>query len=165
MKRRRRRADDARGREVTLASLEEVRAFLRAFERRREHAVAVREMTAGRRRRLVWTCQAAWVLGGLSLVGHTLSDIVGVGIGEAFFGGLVLMSLGAAIVLTAAVVATGAGEEARVRALAMLRVGVCPACLYEVEGVPREADGCVVCPECGAAWRLVGETDGGSGGA
>lgn len=35
-----------------------------------------------------------------------------------------------------------------------LRVGKCGVCEYGVEGLTPEADGCVVCPECGAAWRL-----------
>ena len=31
----------------------------------------------------------------------------------------------------------------------------CPACIYDLAGCPvAEEDGCTVCPECGAAWRL-----------
>ena len=30
----------------------------------------------------------------------------------------------------------------------------CGACLYELQGLIPESDGCVVCPECGGAWRL-----------
>lgn len=31
----------------------------------------------------------------------------------------------------------------------------CPACVYNLAGCPVAADdGCTVCPECGAAWRL-----------
>jgi|GEM_PF-2351175 len=37
---------------------------------------------------------------------------------------------------------------------AILRVGRCPSCLYELDGVPTEADGCTVCPECGGAWGI-----------
>jgi hypothetical protein len=38
---------------------------------------------------------------------------------------------------------------------AMLRSGRCPACAYSLEGAdPDPADGCTVCAECGAAWRL-----------
>jgi ribosomal protein L37AE/L43A len=33
-----------------------------------------------------------------------------------------------------------------------LREGRCPGCSYVLDGVPAEGDGCVVCPECGAAW-------------
>ncbi len=32
--------------------------------------------------------------------------------------------------------------------------GRCLVCGYEIGGVPSEADGCVVCPECGVAWRM-----------
>jgi hypothetical protein len=32
----------------------------------------------------------------------------------------------------------------------------CPACLYSLSDLIPESDGCVVCPECGAAWRLTG---------
>lgn len=30
----------------------------------------------------------------------------------------------------------------------------CPACFYDLEDVPATEDGCTLCPECGAAWRL-----------
>ncbi len=30
----------------------------------------------------------------------------------------------------------------------------CPSCGYRLLGAPPEGDGCTVCPECGAAWRL-----------
>ena len=30
----------------------------------------------------------------------------------------------------------------------------CPSCGYRLVGTPPEGDGCTVCPECGAAWRL-----------
>lgn len=30
----------------------------------------------------------------------------------------------------------------------------CGSCLYELQGQIPESDGCVVCPECGGAWRL-----------
>ncbi|GJM18987.1 MAG: hypothetical protein DHS20C14_12000 [Phycisphaeraceae bacterium] len=34
------------------------------------------------------------------------------------------------------------------------RLGVCWSCGYDLKGLPAAADGCVVCPECGAAWRV-----------
>lgn len=43
-----------------------------------------------------------------------------------------------------------AGTIARV----MLEAHRCPACAYSLERVPPQSDGCVVCPECSAAWRL-----------
>lgn len=33
----------------------------------------------------------------------------------------------------------------------------CRGCGYGFEGLCAERDGCVVCPECGAAWRLGGD--------
>lgn len=32
---------------------------------------------------------------------------------------------------------------------------VCLACVYDLTGVPTDPDGCTVCPECGAAWKLA----------
>lgn len=34
-----------------------------------------------------------------------------------------------------------------------LTAGRCPACGYLLENLPTHADGCMVCPECEAAWR------------
>ena len=31
---------------------------------------------------------------------------------------------------------------------------VCLACLYDLSGLEPEPDGCTVCPECGAGWKL-----------
>lgn len=31
---------------------------------------------------------------------------------------------------------------------------VCPSCRYDLAGLSPEGDGCVVCPECGAAWKV-----------
>lgn len=37
---------------------------------------------------------------------------------------------------------------------AILTHGFCPSCGYCLRGIPTEDDGCRVCPECAAAWRL-----------
>lgn len=34
-----------------------------------------------------------------------------------------------------------------------LEQGQCAACAYRLDGLTPEADGCVVCPECNAAWK------------
>lgn len=33
---------------------------------------------------------------------------------------------------------------------------VCPSCGYDLMGLGAEGDGCTLCPECAAAWRLAG---------
>ncbi len=33
-------------------------------------------------------------------------------------------------------------------------IPVCPSCGYELAGIPTASDGCTVCPECGAAWKI-----------
>ena len=30
----------------------------------------------------------------------------------------------------------------------------CPSCLYGIRDIEPDPDGCTICPECGAAWRL-----------
>lgn len=35
----------------------------------------------------------------------------------------------------------------------LVRMELCPACGYSIKGLPVQSDGCVVCAECGAAWR------------
>lgn len=39
----------------------------------------------------------------------------------------------------------------------MIPLRCCPVCTYNLRGLECEADGCTVCPECGAAWRLPDE--------
>ena len=33
-------------------------------------------------------------------------------------------------------------------------VPVCASCGYDMRGLPSDPDGCTLCPECGAAWKL-----------
>lgn len=46
-------------------------------------------------------------------------------------------------------------NELRRQAIRSLEIciGFCPACDYDMRGLPREVDQCTVCPECGGAWR------------
>ncbi|MEX2219225.1 MAG: hypothetical protein WD749_10760 [Phycisphaerales bacterium] len=37
---------------------------------------------------------------------------------------------------------------------AMVTAGFCPSCGYGLAELNPEPDGCRVCPECGAAWRM-----------
>jgi hypothetical protein len=40
------------------------------------------------------------------------------------------------------------------RAGDMLRRGKCVSCDYSVADLNPDSDGCTICPECGAAWKL-----------
>jgi hypothetical protein len=46
------------------------------------------------------------------------------------------------------------GVPARQIAVGLLSSQRCPGCTYKMGYLPVEADGCVLCPECGAAWRM-----------
>jgi hypothetical protein len=50
----------------------------------------------------------------------------------------------------------------RAAARRLVAAAACPACGFSLAGVPADAgDGCTVCPECGAAWRVAeGQVDG-----
>jgi hypothetical protein len=39
-------------------------------------------------------------------------------------------------------------------AVVFIQERICPSCLYDLQNLPPQEDGCTVCPECGAAWRL-----------
>lgn len=43
--------------------------------------------------------------------------------------------------------------DAELLAAAVGAEGVCASCAYRLDDLPVEPDGCVVCPECGAAWK------------
>ncbi len=45
------------------------------------------------------------------------------------------------------------GRRVRVLRRARLHEEVCVACEYGMMDIAASEDGCVVCPECGAAWR------------
>lgn len=46
---------------------------------------------------------------------------------------------------------------------AHVAAGVCPACAYDLAGVPAAAE--IVCPECGGVWEAASDSDAGDGGA
>jgi hypothetical protein len=52
---------------------------------------------------------------------------------------------------------------ARARCKRLLEHGWCGACGYPLQGLPVGNDGCVVCPECGAAWRRAPSPGGAAG--
>jgi hypothetical protein len=46
-------------------------------------------------------------------------------------------------------------KDAPETATALMACGLCPACVYPISSLPIDNDGCTICPECGAAWRLA----------
>ncbi len=44
---------------------------------------------------------------------------------------------------------------------AMLANALCASCGYSLDGSEPQADHCTVCSECGAAWRLATQAEGG----
>ena len=49
---------------------------------------------------------------------------------------------------------TGGFADRRAAKLCLSR-RLCPSCGYTLDGLTPEADGCRVCPECGAAWKVA----------
>ena len=67
-------------------------------------------------------------------------------------GSLAIMAvMGVIVCLGSSIGRAGREESARE---AMLAAGLCPSCGYQIDGGAVGVDGCTVCPECGAAWRL-----------
>ncbi len=51
-----------------------------------------------------------------------------------------------------------AGRDRRHLVRRRITARLCPACAYPIGGLSPQGDGLVVCPECGAAWRIPPET-------
>lgn len=93
-----------------------------------------------------------------------VSCLVGAGVGVAIFAGARFMPglpmwvpgivVGVIILVVASVRSSrSAGRRAAAAADLFLREGRCAGCAYVLDGVAPASDGCVVCPECGAAWK------------
>ncbi len=137
----RRRVHDDRGRKIDRARLRAARPGVALLELVKAFVLGV--FLIG----FVLPCFAGWMavlismaFDGQSVVGIILSLLCGV----------------AAVLLMAAVPADMLNRFIRERQRRLLAdlIKPCPACFYELDGLARESDGCTVCPECGAAWRL-----------
>ncbi len=71
-----------------------------------------------------------------------------------FFGGAFILALGLAVQPLIGPMAIRSHKRG------FLREGHCPACGYGLAEIEPEADGCRVCPECGAAWAMDAATGG-----
>jgi hypothetical protein len=87
----------------------------------------------------------AFQVGAIALKADPL--VTRLGGSAVFWGGVVMF-----VVVAHAVYRRNAARKLAVTAVAE---GVCGACAYSLEGISPEADGCLPCPECGAAWRAA----------
>lgn len=117
-----------------------------------------------------WRCvQAAAALRAGASVARTLCSLALAGLGFGLFGFLLWYGSSyqappwmvwllpvMAILLLAAFLAKdseiGLGPES-VQTETLSR-GLCPCCWELIAGIPPDADGFTMCPECGSAWRL-----------
>ena len=76
-------------------------------------------------------------------------------VASPFMGGFGAVVVACALVV-AVVVAAASMPPARSSDLVRewLAFGCCASCGYSLKGIHADADGCTVCPECGAAWKL-----------
>ncbi|MFN7019798.1 MAG: hypothetical protein ACK4WH_00545 [Phycisphaerales bacterium] len=96
----------------------------------------------------------------IALVLLTLKDTA-MGLGMLIISPVAMPLLALALVTARGLVGLGRDLPSRMRGdtLAMER---CPVCDYDLSVLAAEADGCVTCPECGAAWNWdeIGERGG-----
>lgn len=91
---------------------------------------------------------------GTVLAVSTISAVWGVG-----FWWRCVVSVCGVLVGTAVFYAWLPREVARRVRRAMVQAHRCASCGYLLDGTPRSADGCVVCPECAAAWRVASASE------
>lgn len=78
----------------------------------------------------------------------TIPGISGRWLSSGLVGGVLV-----AVVIVGRMLARRRGHTISARARAIAATGLCASCGYRIGDLPVEADGCRVCPECGAAWR------------
>lgn len=71
--------------------------------------------------------------------------------------GLLLLGAGAmtALLITAAGGRFMQSHRVKRAVEACSRYAICPCCGYDLQTISAQKDGCRVCPECGAAWRIT----------
>ncbi len=73
--------------------------------------------------------------------------------GGHWAGGITMAALILVPMIVGAIVVGGVAWR-RVGPRLLRGAACCPSCASGLKGLAMEADGCTVCPECGAAWRL-----------
>ena len=93
---------------------------------------------------------------------YTLAGVAFIGVVASIFGRGWIRGAGMSV-LCLALLSTMLGGLYSVHRLSpsrRLAKGECPTCGYSLRRLDPEPDGCTVCPECGAAWRLTEGTKG-----
>lgn len=102
-------------------------------------------------RRIDWRWAVLGVLGAVAVV--FLQLVI-----DACVPGLTFLQRASVFTVCVVLMVFGLREFVRRRsgpsfAATAVSMGVCGSCGYTLEELPTEGDGCVVCPECGAAWK------------
>jgi len=93
---------------------------------------------------LAWLIPLGVIVIGAGVAGHALSEE-----GKSY---VLLFSIILAIVVTRVLAKRGIRREI---ARTIVAEGICGSCGYSLRSMMTSDDGCVVCAECGAAWKAV----------
>ncbi len=147
----RRGAADDRGAAIALLRISDIKRAAEGPDKRRAAlAKRLRDAIKVESRRITWLRLAAGV-GGVLVVISVMGVLASTWRWAAnfnsviFWVGVIALSLGMRLMVRR--------QVARQVAATAVAEGICGGCAYTLEGVPVEPDGCLVCPECGAAWR------------
>jgi len=89
------------------------------------------------------------------LVSVAIGTVAGMRIAsEQVVVGAALLAIASGLSIASVVVPSMAARaHERARREAARHLDACPSCEYDLRGLDAEPDACIVCPECGAAWR------------
>lgn len=85
-------------------------------------------------------------------IGFMLYEDASTGLGLMIFSPIFVSMLSLALATGRAALGLGGALPGRM-CRAMLWTERCPACGYDLSSMDAHADGCIVCPECAAAWE------------
>lgn len=99
------------------------------------------------------------LVAGITLIGIAAIALVGPDVvGLTIFSVVIAPTM--TVILTAlANIRTAWRERSQVLRTSMNARKLCAACAYDLSSHEPEPDGCTVCPECSAAWRLTTPAD------
>lgn len=127
----------------------------RGASRTRFDPLVHRFARTGFRHVAIWSGLSALI--GIALLAGLVLTLIGwasirMGFANAYtVSGVALLGLGVTVLAIA--VPRRRRSDRRRLASAIVRFGICPHCVYSLDGASVREDGCVLCPECGSAWR------------